>query len=175
MNTLRIIVIVESILLVVLAGVLMYLLYRMFMGGQANDNTDRDDKINGDEFDLYKNLSGGNEFLLKSLNNHYTTQLKNATPFKGKGTTNPHVSSGGVAFSPFTRVIETTDDGSSMYTDTLHNHTRTYDKILQNGDTHYPNLADRGSTLFNSRKNIQVHNPTIYTEQQDKPMYSANL
>jgi len=62
---LRIIVIVESILLVVVAGVLMYLLYRMFMGGQENDNTYRDDKINGDEFNLFKNLSGGNEVLLK--------------------------------------------------------------------------------------------------------------
>lgn len=43
----------------------MYLLYRMFMGGQENDNTYRDDKINGDEFNLFKNLSGGNEVLLK--------------------------------------------------------------------------------------------------------------
>ena len=176
MDTLRIIVIVESILLVVLTGVLVYLLYRMFMGGQAIDNTDRNDKLTGVEFDLYRKASGGNEFLLKSLNNHYTTQLKKATPFKGKETTNQHVSSGGVAFSPFTRVIETTDDGSSMYTDTLHNHTRTHDKILQNGDTHFPKLADRGSTLFNIRKNISVHNPTNYTEQQQyKPKYSANL
>ncbi|AEO98263.1 hypothetical protein EPVG_00044 [Emiliania huxleyi virus 201] len=173
MNTLRIIVIVESILLVVVAGVLMYLLYRMFMGGQAND--DRDDKLTGVEFDLFKDLDGGNEFLLKSLNNHYTTGLKNATQFKGKGTTNPDVSSAGVAFSPFARVFEATDYGSSMYTDTLHNHILTYGKILQNGDTHYPKLADRGSIPFNSRKNILVHDPTIYTEQQDKPMYHADL
>lgn len=176
MNTLRIVVIVESILLVVVAGVLMYLLYRMFMGGQANDNTDRDDKINGDEFDLFKNLSGGNEVLLKSLDNHYTTELKNAKPFNGKRTTNPRVSSAGVAFSPFARVFEATDDGSSMYTDILHNHILTYGKILQIGDTHYPNLADRGSIPFNSRKNILVHDPIIYTEKQkDKPMYFADL
>ena len=148
----------------------------MFMGGQANDNTDRDDKLTGVEFDLYKDQNGGNEFLLKSLGDHYTTQLKNAKPFKGKGTTNPHVSSAGVAFSPFTRVFETTDYGSSMYTDTLHNHTLTYDKILQNGNTRYPKLADRGSTLFKSHKHISVHAPAIYTKQQkDKPMYSANL
>lgn len=173
MNTLRIIVIVESILLVVVAGVLMYLLYRMFMRGQAND--DRDDKLTGVEFYLYKNASSGNEFLLKSLDNHYITGLKNATQFKGKRTTNPDVSSAGVAFSPFARVFQTTDNGSSMYTDILHNHIRTHGKILQNGDTHYPNLADKGSIPFNSRTNIQVHDPIIYTEQQNKPMYHANL
>ena len=145
------------ILLIVLCCVLMYLI---FGRGQAGVG------ISGDEFDLYKHKDGGNESLLKELDEHYSHGLANAIPFKSKrkhheSRSTPYDPSllGGVAFSPFAKIYETTytdsdtdhlDAESTVYTHPLYNHERKYGTLFNDGDTHYPRLSE-GKPVFNSR------------------------
>ena len=147
MNTLSILVVVESILLVVLCGVLMYLIFGKGQVTTIDFYLARKNK--------YENFD--KDELLKGLGETFTDNLEKAQKFKpntkGKKSRStrvydPHVL-GGVAFSPFVKVFEEDPETSSVYTTTMHNHVRTPETMSYDGGTHYSNLEDT-TPIFNS-------------------------
>jgi len=151
MNTLHILIIVESIILIVLCCVLMYLIFGKGQAISTEFVLARDNKFK--HFDKRE--------LLDNLNDDYDYELRQATKFKPRKKTETSRSGDnfmreigakdGVAFNNFVKVFETpppskfdNNPASIVYTQTLHNHVRTPDTLFGNtlptGATHYHSL-----------------------------------